>query len=240
MDIKPLFSTTLAQDMPAGAYPGQNAHPAGTPVAMANSVNSQNLGRCSFVGPDPVFFYLNIAEQSLGILLEKFSGIHASAAPTLFPGNPPQTINALDHNLVYEYMQAAIGFTIALFTAVEAFVNQNIPSNLPEYKITYQNGREKTFVDKEVFERKVSTTLKLKFLALHNGLADIESQPFWPHLIYLRELRHDLIHLKTKGRSTFFCYEELFASLFDADFVSAFDSLKLLFEYFDVDFFSTD
>lgn len=237
MEIKALFTTTLAEDMPAGPYPGQHFHPKGAEVSIANEVNSEKLGVCAFVAPDPVFFYLNIAEESLIALNGLFPEFNKNAKTLMFPANTVKVVKSLKEDLVYRYMQSTIQFIVMSFSAVEAFLNQNIPT-LDSYSVRGENGKVRNYKTKEDFEKNVTTKQKLKFLSEYKSLGNPNKQLFWAHFESLNKLRNDVIHLKTKGNSTFHCYQDIYKDFFDTNFNEIFESIKTVFVFFKADFFN--
>lgn len=233
MDIKPLFTTHLAADLAAGPYPGQYFHPKGSEITIASMVESAKLGTCSFSAPDPVFFYLKIAEENLPVLTQKFSEVSSSRQSQLFKGKGiDKVIHSVDQDAVYAYFQATIQFTVMLYSSVEAFVNQHIPQE-SHYETRMPDGKVRKYKDRVDFERNASTKQKLIFLSETSGLGHPRSQSFWDDFLRLLDLRNELIHLKTKGESTFSCYQGIYANLFDGDFPAMFESVKSLLIFFD-------
>jgi hypothetical protein len=238
MKIKALFTTTLAEDMPAGPYPGQHFHPKGSEVSYANTVNSEKIGDCSFMAPDPVFFYLNLAEEGLEKICKLFPELDKNSRMLLFKTDKGlDKVKALKEDLVHEYLQNTIQFIIMLFSAVEAFVNQNTPVT-DSYSVRLEDGKVRTYKTKEEFERCVPTKRKLVFLFECKSLGNPNRQPFWPFFEHLNGLRNDIIHLKTKGKSTFHCYQDIYKDLFDTNFEEMFGSIKTVFTFFNKDFFN--
>jgi len=238
MKIKELIKTTLAKDMPAGPYPGQFAHSKGAEVALAEEVESVKIGTCTFVSPDPVFLYLNISETSLVELKRLFIEINKNAKQLWFKDSKiDKKLKALKEDLVYEYFQYSMQFVVMLFSAVEAFLNQNIPSNCVDYKTKGKDGKLKDYKDKENFERTVSTMQKMVFLSEIKSLESPKKQLFWPYFKSLNHIRDEIIHLKTKGKSTSHCYRDIYKDLIDTDFEKMFEFIKSLFVFFEKDFF---
>lgn len=233
MDIKPLVSTTLAEDFPAGPFPGQHFHPKGSEVVLANSVKSIKLGECAFTAPDPVFLYLNMAEQSLSLLTEEFTVVSQNVRPLLFGTD---RVNALKDDNVYNYMQLTMQFIVMLFSAIEAFLNQTTPV-LTDYSVREDSGKVKKYKSKEDFERYVTTKRKAVFLSEYLGKGNPNRQSFWADFVILNNLRNEIIHLKTKGTLNFSCYQEIYKDLFDTDFTRIFQSIKDFLVFYKSDIF---
>ena len=130
MKIKPIFKTTLAEDMPRGPQ-GQPAHKKGSEVNIASMIDTKRLGRFIMVTPNPIYFYLNSAEHKIVEINKLLEKIDSTNKQVLFPGSPDkpaETFRDLEDSLLYEFYEKAIEVPVMLFTAIEAFVNQLIPT----------------------------------------------------------------------------------------------------------------
>lgn len=234
MKIKPLWESTLAKAVPAGPLPGQNGHPAGAKVAGLVVTETKRFNKAVFIAPDPVYFYINTAQNALERLDGTLEKLEHGKQPTVFPN---ETLNSLHTETVYDYLENAMSVIVSLFTGIEAFSNQRIPK-IEVYEADPESKRKKPFASKEVFERLATTSYKLRFIAYHQGKGDIRNMNFWKTFEQLSEIRNEITHLKTKTASFFERYKKLYEDLIDADLREIFNSTIQLFLFFDPNFLS--
>lgn len=242
MKIAPIFRTTLAEDMPPGPQ-GQPAHKKGAEIVMSCVLDTSKLGRFGMVTPNPVFFYLNYAEESINntsVLLKKIDSSnkewHMFAATET---TPDDKFRDLDGDQIYEFLQKAIIIPIFLFTALEAFTNQLIPTNYI-YKKSSSLLFWKSFknMNKVEIERRMSTGDKLSIILTQLRNKQIKDTHLWQKYRKLKDLRDELIHLKTREQQSVVAYNELFKTLVDVDYQDLFDSTKKIMEFYIPDYFS--
>mgnify|MGYP001441086315 CR=1 FL=1 len=238
MKINPIFRTTLDRDLPAGPQ-GQPAHKKGESVASASLIKTNKLGHFLMVTPNPIFFYLNFSEH----LIEEFKNelllINNSKKewhmykPT--DTTPAEKFRNLDGDLLYSCIQKAIAIPIFLFTAIEAFVNQAIPEGY-----TYRTTNKKGFViefNKAEIERNLGTEEKLGIIMNEIHGKKLKQDSLWNYFMELKEMRNNLIHLKTRGKHMVVAYDSIYAELIDLDFDTFFKKTKEIMEFFIPDYF---
>ena len=242
MKIAPIFKTTLAEDVPPGPQ-GQPAHKKGAEVVISSVLDSKNLGRFGMVTPNPVFFYLNYAEQNIKEGQELLKRINLSNKEWRMFGptdtNPSDKFRDLNKDQLYSYFQKAITVPIFLFTAIEAFANQLIPNHYVYHQ------RSKLFlwriqkrVSKLEIERKFSTDKKLTAVLFELKGKQIKTTSLWAQYRKLKNLRDELIHLKTREKQSVVAYNALLQELIDVNFISLFEATKKIMEYYIPDYFS--
>ncbi len=155
-------------------------------------------GRIVFIPePDPILIYfdsayghLRIIKEQRKTLLDHFKGVK------------------MDENYLidlYAFYGAVNGFIILLFTALEAFINHNIPEQYI-YKVTSDRKTE-TYDKNQImllpFKLKVGTILKEIFKKDFSHAYKMKSQ----HISNLKEFRDNLVHLKPEiGTNTPYAY----------------------------------
>lgn len=242
MKIQPILKTTLAKDMPTGPQ-GQPSHKKGSEVVASCVLDTKNLGRFGMVTPNPVFFYLDYAEQNINSATRLLSKInksnkewHMYATTDVTPSDKFRNLNS---NQLHEYLQRAITIPIFLFTALEAFTNQLIPTDY-----TYQKlpkvffWKRSKIMNKVEIERWMSTDEKLTTIIAQLRNKQIKSTPLWPKYKELKKLRDELVHLKTREKQSVVAYNDLFKKLIDIDYRDFFDTTKKIMEYYIPDYFS--
>jgi hypothetical protein len=232
MEIKPLWESTLAEDLPAGPFPGQNFHPAGSTISAAVSIDTKKFGTISFVAPDPVYFYLNSAEKSLKETDSLLSKLDESKKPSLFGD---KLITEMHYKVVYDYLEKAMSVFIFLYSGLEAFANQRIPT-LKKYFPDKGTGRKKAYKSREEFEKKASVKHKLNIITEELGKAKLNKQDFWNLITELVHIRHEIIHLKTKGEKFTSMYNQVYSDLIDCDIQGIFSSTINLMKHIDSEF----
>ncbi len=229
-----MWESTLAKDLPAGKYPGQFFHPAGTKVALAVGLETVRFGHTSFIAPNPVFFYFNHAEKQLTHIYDFLVKIEASRKHILLG---TQHVQQLDSDLVYEYMENIMAFIVFLYSGIEAFANQKIP-NLKMYPADPKGKRKNPYHSKVHFERSATTEYKLILIAQNVGKKKITKQKFWSYFLKLTEIRHSIIHLKMQESQFQDLYNDIYINLLDFDTNDHFLAAKNLCEYIQSDFFA--
>ena len=241
MKIEPVFKTTLAEDVPTGPQ-GQPAHKKGSEVNIASMIETKRLGSFLMVTPNPVFFYLNSAEENIkdiGRLLRK---IDSTNKQVVFPGSsvkPAQTFRDLDDRLVYQFYEKAIEVPILLFTAIEAFSNQLIPKDFVYKKkkaglLIFERGK---MMNKVEVERWVGSDEKLSKVLHGIKNKQLKDTHLWSEYKKIKKLRDEVTHLKTREQSSVVAYNQLYKDLVDVDYQGLFNSTKELIEFYVPDYF---
>lgn len=152
--------------------------------------------------PDIVLIYFNFAYISyvqVNLLLPKvdelLKDIHMNEEIT---------------NTMYNFFGHASAFTIMLFTAIEAFINRNIPDDY-----IYENKRERLteLYNKKQIERHLDFDTKMKIMAKLPGNRNfnIQHPSKYNQILKLKKLRDMIVHTKTdkSGHLTYgYLYEE--------------------------------
>ena len=223
MIIRPIFTTYLAEDMPAGLQ-GQPAHKKGSALSFACQLNTAKLGNFVMTTPNPVFLFLDFAEKTILRMQDIFPEINSSTNSVIFANEP--ALRKLDEKLLYEYLECATIVPILLCSALEAFANQLISENFI-YK-----GKSKLEIERYIsFDDKYK-----KVLRKARGIS-IFNQPYWTDFSKTKELRDKLIHLKTAGKTYLKAYDDIFMELVDFDFSVQLKNSEDIIKLFVPDFF---
>lgn len=240
MKIAPIFKTTLAQDVPPGPQ-GQPGHKKGSEVVMSCVLNTKRLKKFGMVTPNPVFFYLNIAEQNINEVEDLLSRINDSNKEWHMYGatdkTPADKFRNLDEDQLYTFFQKAISIPIFLFTALEAYANQLIPTDYSyqrRVKIFFWAKTKK--MNKVEVERRIGTDEKLSKILYDLRHKQIKDTPIWAKYKELKRLRDDLIHLKTQEQKSVVAYNELYRILVDVNYQELFNTTKQVIEYYIPDY----
>lgn len=141
--------------------------------------------------PDPTLIYFHNAQSSLKqIEIEKDSLIKKLD----FQGKMPETAI----NEIYNYFGLTSGFVIFLFTAMESFINQNIPE---DYKFENELSRKTEIFNKRQIQESLDFKTKItKVMSAATGKDFFKKSTPANQLIYrLKEFRDDVIHTKDDG-----------------------------------------
>ena len=77
MIIRPIFTTYLAEDVPAGPQ-GQPSHKKGSALSFASQLNTTEFGNFIMTTPNPVFLFLDFAEKTIARIQELSPEINSS------------------------------------------------------------------------------------------------------------------------------------------------------------------
>ena len=240
MKIEPIFKTTLAEDMPPGPQ-GQPAHKKGSEVNMASMIETKRLGKFIMVTPNPIFFYLNSAEQKIKEIEELLKNIDSKNKQVSFqgsPGKPADTFRDLDDHLLYEFYEKAIEVPVMLFTSIEAFVNQLIPT---EYRYNKNSKwffwKKRSILNKIEVERRIGTDEKLSKVLFELRKKQIKKSHLWSDYKQIKRIRDEVVHLKTREQKSVVAYNQLYKDLIDINYSELFNSTKKIIEFYIPDYF---
>lgn len=167
-------------------------------------INHGDLGTVKFPhimfpAPNPVEFYIYSAIKNLDNikLLE------------------PAVLK--DYSKVNDLLLEEFQFCIFSVCALEAFLNQMIPSNF-----TYTDKKSGLVIIKSEIENKWSIQDKIKIIIpkIYN-ISIAGNAVIWSPLVLLIDLRNDLIHLKTVA-SDFRSYQDIYKRLLDHNYEESF------------------
>lgn len=225
MQINPIWKTTLAKDIPPGPQ-GQPAHKAGAIVAIANEVSSKALGEFLLTTPNPVCFYLDIVEKNIQRRNKLVNELNKSTKIVRLK----KDFKKFEETDLYELFEISIAIPIFLFTALEAFSNQLIPTN-------YQYASDKGILGKIEIERKLSLDKKFKKIIDKVENKNLSKTKMWPLFMKIKDFRDELVHLKTRGAETVEAYNHIYAKLIDTDFKDWYEACIDIIEYYKTDYF---
>lgn len=137
--------------------------------------------------PDPILIYFNNAYGNYREIREKKNNLIKLLEDNILSES---IINEL-----YHYFGLTNGFIIFLFTAIEAFINKNIPENYT-YVVKKRNTTES--YDKEQIQRYIGFDDKAKkILKEINGKDFGRNHPMkFQHLTNLKDFRDSIVHTK--------------------------------------------
>ena len=226
MKINPIWETTLAKDIPPGPQ-GQPAHKAGAVVALLNEVVTNRLGEFLLTTPNPVCFYLDLAEKHIRRREEFIQELNLSKKMVRLK----KDFRRFDENSLYEMFETAIVVPIFLYTALEAFSNQLIPTNY-----TYLSN--KGVLNKTDIEKSFSLDNKFKKIIDKEENKKLCKTGMWPLLLEIKKLRDELVHLKTRGQEKTEAYNHIYSKLIDSDFEKWQQACIDIIKYYKSDYFN--
>lgn len=236
MKILPIFKTTLAKDMPPGPQ-GQPAHKAGSEVVISNEVKTEKLGNFLMITPNPVCFYLSIAEEEISkfkIFLDEVNLIDKKVA---FPKQDGglDVFRNLQKDELYKLFECAIKIPIFLYTALEAFSNQLIPEKY-SYEIKRKGKKDRT-LNREEIEQSISLKEKLSEILDRVYNVQLKKDILWQVLGDIKNLRDELIHLKTRSQSAVKAYNHIYSKLVETDFDKWLESTIGIIKFYKPEYF---
>lgn len=170
---------------------GEVIYSKGTPVTLT-TFSRFNDREISFGDPSATALFLNQSHKSFE---------EALAIQPFLKEWPPS--DAKPTARVYDYLEAIYASVVFAYTALEAFVNEEIPENFI-YEVEEQTDSGLFSVnqfDKEQIERKFSLSEKLaSILPKALGSASPKGTSEWEEFVYLRRFRDRIIHMKAKDR----------------------------------------
>jgi len=154
--------------------------------------------------PDPTLVYFNNAQQTIALIKKVRSRL-------LTKLDVDAVITEPAINEIYSYYGQVSSFVIFLFTAIESFVNQNIPD---DYIYKDESNRKTELYNKKQIQEYLDFNTKLKKV-----LTDVSGKNFFSkqtpinqHITNLKEFRDSIIH--TKQEVNPFRYEEIMKKSF--------------------------
>ena len=170
--------------------------PGGTGLIMlATTEKKSKKGRevISFGLPSASALFLNLAidarRRRLGIDLNN----------TFVPHPPPQGTWPEDHTPLFNYFESITAEVIFSFSAIEAFVNESIPSDFV-YRHKTRSGVEIDLSADDI-ERIISIDEKLnKVIPISHNLVSPSGGIVWQKFKALKGIRDRLVHLKSIDR----------------------------------------
>lgn len=172
--------------------------------------------------PDPTLIYFNNAQLTIkqiratkDILIEKLDYSLEDARPPL-------------HEL-YDYFGAVSSFVIFLFTAIESFVNSNIPD---DYVYINRSKKNTEHYNKDQIQNYIDLKTKLKII-----LKEITTNNFFKkdtpmvQLIWkLKEFRDEIVH--TKQSENIMKYEHLIKESLNFKFEKSLEAVAKMMNYY--------
>lgn len=165
-------------------------HKKGAPVSVITSVKHGEL-RVSIGDPSAPALFLSQAHKAY----EQAIKIHPFRDSNLSPeGGDPSPI-------VYDYLELLMASIIFAYTAIEAFVNEEIPEDF-----VYETERSSTGIlvayQKDSIERRVNLDEKLgTILPKAINRPSPKGLKIWEDYLILKRLRDRIVHLKSRDRA---------------------------------------
>ncbi len=241
MKIKPILETTLAKDFNSASG---ITHPAGTKISFATKFTTKKFGELLLTTPNPVTLNLDFAEKVIAELKSLESEVTAGAKKMVFSklgvtqnisgeealkNDPDAEVIRHHDDSLYYYLEASMSIVISLFTAIETFTNLVIPHDYV-HNTEDKNGdpvqRDKTYI-----ERYYSLEDKIDILMVLKSKPDLKKQPSWMTFKELKNIRDNVIHLKSSGKTYIEQYNPIFTSLFDLEAEKAYKQVTELIDY---------
>lgn len=245
MFIKPIFTTEVTKDV--FNVDGSLWIAKGSRVAFTSSFKTKIFGNFSLVAPNPVhlllanfdFLIIEVGKEAaranesnkIIVFSKLVDGVHRHTTDELLKLDPKATqIRKLDENRLYNFLHLSFSCLVSLIAAVEAFVNQELPSS---YEISTINKKgmniKLTKSDIEIGKRLEE---KIELLGELLNKREYKKQSFWQKFKEIKKLRDNLVHIKTKGSDKVDRNDYLFAALFDLDLTEARNTVVSLTNYF--------
>lgn len=193
--ISPLYEAQLLHDLQLEKF-----HKKGASLVINHSISTKSYGNVMFTAPNPIEFYIYGARKSLDQILAHSVKVENQ----LFKNNA----------LLFEM----ISYLMYAYSALEAFVNQNI-SQRADFHEKHNCEDVENLEKKMSIENKIKNVLKLK----------TSDMTYWSEILDFVKLRHDVVHLKSLSKdSDFKSYESVYVRLLDFKYSQSFVSIKKL------------
>lgn len=136
-------------------------------------------------------------------------------------------------NEIYHYYSTTCGFTIFLFTAIESFINQQIPE---DYKFSNVTNRRTEIYNKTQIQESIDFKTKLTKV-----LPDITGKNFFlkstlenEFILKLKDFRDNIIHTKKVGKKI--PYDSLLETALKFKYQKALDSVATFMNFYKKDY----
>jgi len=240
--VKPLFSTLLKNDVynPNGSL----WLPKNSKVYHTSIFKTKRFEKFLLITPNPVHLIISgvdflISEiqkeitlinqnNKIHVFSKLLDGIKNFTAQELMEiDKEAEVIRKLDEDRLYKYLFLSMNCIISMISAIEAFVNQEIPVNFFLYK-----KKNKKVLKKEDIEKELTLKEKIEILAKILNKKEYHKFNFWFDFLEIKKIRDNLIHLKTKGSISVDRYNGIFSKIFDLDFLKYRNSIVSMINYF--------
>ncbi len=180
--------TTLAEDFKS-PYTGI-LHKKGAPVSVTTFVK-HGKKRISIGDPSAPALFLSQSHKAY----QQAIGIHP------FVSESSHAEGGDSSPRVYDYLELIMASIVFAYSAIEAFVNEEIPESFT-YEIERPTSGILVPLQKESIERKVSLDEKLATaLPEAKGFPSPKGLKIWEDYVHLRKLRDRIVHLKSSDRA---------------------------------------
>jgi hypothetical protein len=187
---------------------------------------NDNGNTCMIPLANPVLIYFHSAQTTL-------RGIYSTKKELLGLFREDTVVTESSLKLFYDFFGQTSGFVTLLLTAVEAFVNQNIPEDF-EYKQPEGNKFTRLY-NHEQIQRRVSLEEKieniLNVVSKKNFAAKYPNRNI--HLTNLKRLRDDIVH--TKSVDHYESYTKLFKETLNFKFNETIEAIKDFINFYEPD-----
>lgn len=177
-------------------------------VAVATQVELKNKKPYFFPEPNPVHLFFSNAVQHFDNAKQLKSELDKVEHTDYF-----KLFNSF--NSLFNEITTGV---IMLYTSVEAFINQHIPEN---YAFDIKG---EVYLKKDIEWMDIKEKIKDYLPIIFDIQFQITNEKEYQKILKIRQIRNDLIHLKTQLSINKTFYEELFTELIEAktdDFVNA-------------------
>lgn len=240
--IKPIFSTFVKYDVynPDGSL----WLPKNSKVYHSSIFETKKFKNFLLVTPNPVHLIISGIDFLISEIQKEITLINQNNKIIVFSklldgrknftvqelielDKEAKVIRKLDEDRLYKYLFLSMNCIISMISAIEAFVNQEIPVDFFLYK-----KKNKKVFKKEDIEKELTLKEKIKILAKILNKKEYHKFNFWYDFLEIKEIRDDLIHLKTKGSISVERYNGIFSKIFDLDFLKYRNSIVSMINYF--------
>jgi hypothetical protein len=187
---------------------------------FVHKVEGKNL---VFPIPDPTLVYFNNAQLSLRNITEHKNKLLDKVDFT-------KSLSESALNEIYNYYGTTTGFVIFLFTAIESFINQKIPS---DFKYSQSSNRKTEIYDKQQIQEFLDFKTKIT-----NVLSEATGKDFFKNttpaiqaIWNLKYFRDDIIH--TKQDSNILKYDKLIKTSLNFKYDVALESVAKFMNFYE-------
>ena len=230
MKVKKLIEGTIASDF-INPVTGTK-FPKGSKAFLNSSINSREFGLFSMPKPNPIYFYLNFADDTIKNILEqrrRKKTMQTKAEETF------ELFAEVDYpeDYIYSIIQSTISALILLHSGLEAFLNQQIPADI-EWEHKRKTKGEKWGKDK--IQRYLSCHEKMKWVLILEQNKDARKKvKDWQNILVLNDLRNKVVHLKVDPQGisgNVKAYDEVYKDLLDVKIEELFQSVLNIINFY--------
>ena len=205
-------------------------------VMYASAFFTKRFGNFIIPIPDPVWLFLDMAEKSMIEAMSVAKELDKVNKTLMFGEDGEKEIyRDLDFDKLQEYLELLFSTVIYLITAIETFTNKTIPNNYSHSY--YDNKGNKKNMNKSEIEKRLSVEDKISIVCRLRKVKGVKQTKFWTTFKKVKQIRDDLVHLKTKGDDNINMYDDIFINAFDLDMKLSLDHFIALVNYIEPKYF---